>query len=115
MTGIEPDEIIDSQDWINHQGGPPSLGQSVLGTMAGLGALAYGMSEKDGLVPQPGEMHRNFNKVCKVYLAVILSPFIVMLTWALVVVIIGAFGGDHNNVWHHLCDNFGPIPDGLCD
>jgi len=83
--------------------------------MAGLGALAYGLSEKDGLVPKPGEMRRKFNTVCKGYALIVFSPFIVMLTWALVVTIIGALGGDHNNVWHGICDAVGIIPDHMCD
>lgn len=104
MTGIEPDEIIDANDWIDGQGGYESFGRHIAHSFAFLGALAYGLSDKDGLRPRPGEFQRKFRTVCKWFAIITLSPFVIALAVTAVIVLINALGGDHNSMWHNVCD-----------
>lgn len=114
MTGIDPDEVIDSDQWLQHQGGHPTVGRSILNTFGILGGLAYGLSEKDGLIPsQPGQFKRIFNRLCTIYAVLTLGPFVLALLVALVFVLLGAVGIDHNHLWHSICT---VLPsNGVCD
>lgn len=106
MTGVEPDEIIDADQWIDHQGGYESWGEHMLKSFAFLGALAYGLSEKEEgtLRPKPGAFRQRFNQVCAWFALIVLSPFIIALIAVTIIVLINLAGGDHNSMWAKVCD-----------